>query len=381
MEARDIPQKNVGDRWRAAEANALINAHKASAWQGEGFGDELSNLSAPRIQSKDKPLQFYTASAIPAYSVFSLVAGQAWHEPVRFEAKKIGIINPGSHFAFFTNGSLAASAGSYGWANPINDYAPSRVAYSSSGPTPQVGLPCGPRFEEWEIDGERYGLTCVAVNASTLMAEVVRSRDVSGIVGKVYTKITAFDPDTNTLGVGQISVGFRTVTTNVLADAKDPSTSSVPLLATVYNLNSSPVDVNSIVRVQYALGVGLVVVSNAGVLVPIEIDTTLERYGEAQAYILDDDGLKTTDEVTVYDILGFYEGEQGDRGWVIELSDGKLKLVSLSCDPPEEQETVATSASAAISGAMASDASIPSQTVQGSTAPTLDAFTFPPVQP
>lgn len=80
------------------------------------------------------------------------------------------------------------------------------------------------------------------------------------------------------------------------------------------------------------------------VMIPIELKDDLALFGSATVYHLDDAGLRTTTEEEATDILGFYEGvgaddsgsgdDAGDKGWCERLTDGKLKFVALSCEPP-----------------------------------------------
>ena len=120
----------------------------------------------------------------------------------------------------------------------------------------------------------------------------------------------------------------------------------------VFNLETTPVEGEIYVQTGLTLH-GTRCVEAAGgssSVIPVELKTDLAAFGGSTVHILDSDGLRTGDERTARDILGFYEGvgsagtgvdDEGDKGWCVEMPDGKLKFIALSCDPPgTETETV-----------------------------------------
>ena len=111
----------------------------------------------------------------------------------------------------------------------------------------------------------------------------------------------------------------------------------------VFNLDTD--DVSEEIYVQTGLtvhGTRCVEAGAAGDIIPIELKTDLALFGGATVWHLDDDGLRTTTEETALDIGGFFEGVgsaetgagSGDKGTCWRAGDGRLKFLTLSCDPP-----------------------------------------------
>ena len=346
--AEDLREKAPGDRLHASEINALIRAHRRTSWFDNGLEGEGFTATGAKHRAVSDWVQFSTTITVPPYSVFSLIAGEAWDEPVRFTAKQIGLAAGGSPLHLFTNGQTEIPANHQGNARPINSFTPTRLAYDQAGTDPLVGWPCGPKFESWEVGTDRFGLVCVAVDTTEHIVEVLRTADPQGVVGVVETEVTAFDPDTDTLGAGVLSIQGRTPSTDVLALQKDPATSATPWNIPVYSLRTTTIAVDEVVTADNIMGVGLVIPKSAAPQIPIELKTDLAKFGTATIYHLTDAGVRTATEETARDIVGYYEGvgsagsgvdDEGDKGWCERLSDGELKFVALSCDPPGDLPT------------------------------------------
>jgi len=112
---------------------------------------------------------------------------------------------------------------------------------------------------------------------------------------------------------------------------------------TVYNITHVTIPAkrgtsdNWIIVIRSKQGKWLAIDAGGDKLYPIELKTTLALFGTATVILLDDAGAQTAEEETAKDILGFYEGVAGDKGWCERLRDGQLKFVALSCEPPGDE--------------------------------------------
>jgi hypothetical protein len=279
---------------RAATVNALV--HEARTGHRPERGRREAGASYAR--SVDEPVWLFVSEAVPAYSLFGVCLDAENDDPPTASGQMLGLEGSGcgSLLGLYTNGAQSLVADCLYEVRPVGQHP---VLVQVTGTTPTVGSPCGPALDTWGVTADRQGLVCISEPDEDGRVWVVRSPEPSSIVGEVTTPAAAYDPDTETPGVGVVKVQFLDGD-DALRDALDPATGAAPWLQTFYNFTQAVPEVGDKVHVQSTLGVGLAVSASASGGSDVAMVMLVGSGGFASGDLLwpDDDGWHSGEVMT-----------------------------------------------------------------------------------
>lgn len=250
-----IKPYRAGEELTVGTVNALLDAAKLR--HAPQYGTYEAGGS--QRQAADD-IWIKAVSAIPAYSVIGVCLSSVWHDPPYSSGAQIGS-GAGSIIALYTNDAVPIPPAGSAAVRPIG-FDP--VLVNVVGTTIAVGQPCGPCPDDWGVSGLRQGFVCLSEPNADGRIWIARSNDLSHVVGEVTLEAPAFDVGTDMPGYGELKVQFRSPVDDALVDAKSPTTGVAPWTLPFYNLSSVAVPVDSKVRAESALGVGLTVLESSG---------------------------------------------------------------------------------------------------------------------
>lgn len=221
----NLPQfKRPGDSIFADEWNAVARALRPNQSGRLGWSSDSEQITRDPPRARNMEQWCFAHDAVPAYSIFAVQGNVVYDpgEPVKFQSATWGFNGGGSPLAFFTNDSIEMIGCSWSIVRPINMYDTALINWGGD-VAPVVGMWCGPKPDEYTVEGGRFGFVVLGIEGSQV--RVMRTDEPHAIVGVVTERITAFDPCSRELGKGRVRIEYRNAD-DELRDAGDPFTAT-----------------------------------------------------------------------------------------------------------------------------------------------------------
>lgn len=256
---REILNEAVaGDRITLQQWNAVVRAIKANSGSWNGFQDEGSSVSSPKIKSSIPTFTGYnsTGETIPPFSILGIKSSGVEDDALQLVLEKIGAESVSSQLLLVTNGSIEIPNARYALVECLDFTSTHLITCTDVDSVPDIGMPCGIDPDTFEITKNRFGLVCVSLADEDNRVYVKRSSPIT-VVGCVTNDVLKYRKSDTTFGQGKFKIKYMDGV-SVRHDAKNPYTGD-DWEHDVYNPFDKVFPIGMQVTATDSLGIGFVI--------------------------------------------------------------------------------------------------------------------------